>query len=246
MRSVARRVFVAIVLVVLGWWCWRAGSLERQLADGDRTLATLRYAQPLEAYSRIEDALAVLDRLPGAEPDTLQATRVQAATARYWLADYVNLLPPRDDQGQPVWREPDRLFVAANAAFRASVLAGGEPAVLGDRFERVGVAYAEVLRAGGTHDDAAYNFEVVSRLRHALAGNGESALYTAVRALADAATTGTADAQDLPGGGTLHGRPGAPLNLSMEQFKVHVPLRPTERLDWSEGAGAGDRKDRKG
>jgi hypothetical protein len=116
----------------------------------------------------------------------------------------------------------DSLLLAANAAFRAAERDTGAPPAV-ERLDRVLQAYASALKNAGFNRDTAYNFEYVSRLRDAVA---KSPRRTARPQAAPAAPA----ADDLPGGATLHGRPGThPPPTKGEEFEVLTPMDYGER-----------------
>ena len=107
--------------------------------------------------------------------------------------------------------------------------------------------YTELLKRDPDNVDAAYNFELMVRLRDAASKAKPAApskREDPARALQK--PTGVAMAGDLPEGRTVHGEPGAPPpNTDMTQFKMHIPVRPDERQGGSD-AGQGQKKIRKG
>ncbi len=255
MSSVIPRIVMAVAMVTLGWLCWRAGRIEGRMAEADRELATLRYAPPLQAYDETDDSVGSLDRMLQAVLGRSSDAERRRATARYWLAEFDTLLPARDVDGQPVHDDPVRLLVGANAVYRATVRAGGEPEAMADRLQDATDAYADVLRADPTQVDAAYNYEFVARLRDALARGRQPPPARPDAAQSGTGPDGPRDPERrapglLPVGPTLHGWPGAPPPaMTSDQlddpFRVYVPLRPTERKESNE-AGKGPLRPRKG
>lgn len=250
MNSLTARIVLATGLLTLGVLCWRAGRLEGRMAEASRDLAMLRYASPIDAYDDIAGSIGLADRFTRAVLGRSNDLGRQRATAQYWLADLATLQPERDSDGRLLDDDPRRLFVGANAAYRAATGAGADDAVVAERLEGVLAAYADVLRVDPTHADAAYNYEFVARLRAALSAGRRPTMtkFGAVGDDTDAAPGSEPAAFDggMPDGPTLHGVPGAPpLDVPVDQFKVHVPLRPTERQE-SNDAGKGPRKSRKG
>lgn len=251
MNSLTTRITGAVLLLAVGILCWRAGRIEIRMAAADRDLVTLQYETPVATYDEIASAIGYADRLTRAALGRSADAERGAVTARYWREEFATILPEHDPEGKPVVDDPQRLFVNANAAYRAALLAGPDPETVAERLDAVLQAYADVLRADPTYVDAAYNYEFVARLRPSLAAGQEpprlrldwlEAAATAGEFGAGVAMTG----DDLPAGPTLHGLPGAPpLDESMQQFKVYVPLRPTEREE-SDEAGKGPQKKRKG
>src|SRR5262249_4073152 len=127
------------------------------------------------------------------------------STADYWQSAYAALQPKRDAAGSIAETDPDVLMLAANAAFRTTQGETDRNAAL-RKLDGVVKGYAEVLKAGPTAEDAAYNYEYAIRLRDALAKARPAPPGKAVAAQARIA----ADEGDLPVGPTLHGRPGGP------------------------------------
>ena len=208
MSSVMPRIVMAFAMVTLGWLCWRAGRIEGRMAEADRELATLRYAPPLQSYDEIDDSVGSLDRMLQALLGRSSDAERRRATARYWLAEFDTLLPARDVAGQPVHDDPVRLLVGANAVYRATVRAGGEPEAMADRLQDATDAYADVLRADPTQVDAAYNYEFVARLRDALARGRQPP-----HARPDAAQSGTGPGEAGRGRPTRCDRDGRRIGL---------------------------------
>lgn len=252
MHTHSSRLVLAAVLVIVGALCWRAGRIEGRMAAAGRDLATLRYALPLDGYDQIAAATGTVDRLWRLVLGRTEDLERQRATARYWLGEFDVLRPERDVDGALVDEDPLRLFVGANAAYRAVVRAGGDPEVLADRLGDVLSAYADVLRADPNHPDSAYNYEFVARLRRSL-DQGQrppKVRFDASLLAADSVSESGADADpsgaQLPDGPTLHGLPGGPPpDMTLDQLLMYAPLRPTEREE-SDAAGKGPRKARKG
>ena len=61
------------------------------------------------------------------------------------------------------------MFIAANAAFRASMADPADRTTTVDRLDRVLQAYTDVMRTDPDNADAAYNYEYVSRFRDTVA-----------------------------------------------------------------------------
>ena len=85
-------------------------------------------------------------------------------------------------------------------------------------------AYAAVLKASPRHADAAYNYEYVSRVRDRVASRVPGKTPPALAPVA------AARAGDLPGGPTIHGRPGGPPpEAKAEEFQVIAPMEYGDR-----------------
>ena len=250
MNSLMARIVLTSLLLTLGALCWRAGRIEGRMAEADRDLATLE-SMRIDAYDAIEGSIGPADRLTRSVLGRSNDAARQRATVQYWLAEFATLRPERDTDGNLVNDDPERLFVGANAAYRATIWAGDDGETVAERLEGVLEAYADVLRVDATHVDAAYNYEYVARLRAALSAGRRppNARLDAVQAGADPGgqpRSNLAAQGQLPDGPTLHGWPGAPpRDMTVDQFRVYVPLRPTEREE-SNDAGKGPQKARKG
>lgn len=239
MKAVLGRAVVALVFFALGGAFLTASQLERRAAVAHQTLATLRYAEPASEYADIEQSVGYLSRVPWLTDAMLTDVRDHHASADYWQANYATLAPQRDATGGLTEKNPHRLFLAANAAYREAQVAAGDRAATLRQLDDVLKSYTDVLKISPEHMDAAYNFEYVVRLRDTLAkARGP------VKPQPVAGENETAG--DLPAGSTLHGQPGAPPpGVSMSQFKMVVPMRPDERKEQPE-AGKGPVKVRKG
>jgi hypothetical protein len=194
--------------------------------------------------------------------DVLGDLRARRATAQYWDSMYGALSLARDATGEPVEKNPDMLFLAANAAYRAGQRAGGDRLAAVRALDAVIANYAEVLKKSPGHVDAAYNYEYAVRARDAAVRSRETPRNNPGGAAQrgspgeparppakgqQAANEHVAPAGDLPAGPTIHGRPGAPpSDTDMKKFKVLAPMRPDERQGTPDTAGANKRPLRKG
>lgn len=207
--TIAIRVIGAFLFLGGAALARNEAQLARAEADAWRQLATLHY----DRASSVE--MPGGGMLAGAFDDDVDAPRLQA-TVEYWLGRYDDLV---EQQGGAT--NPDVLFVAANAAFRA---ARREQAVGPDaarQLDPVLRTYAGVLRAAPRHADAAYNLEYVARLRNRLAGM-KPLPSSKDRELPRGA--GPVQTTDLPPGPTVHGLPGGPPpELKTEEFEVLTP-----------------------
>jgi hypothetical protein len=207
--TIVIRVLGALLLLGAAALARNEARLARAEAAAWQQLVTLRY-----------DAASSVD-MPGgrmlasAFGDAVDTPRLQA-TVEYWLGRYDDLV---EEQGGAT--NPDVLFVAANAAFRA---ARREQAVGPDaarQLDPVLRTYAGVLRAAPRHADAAYNLEYVARLRNRLAGMKP---LPAAKGRDVPRGAGPIQTTDLPRGPTVHGLPGGPPpELKTEEFEVLTP-----------------------
>jgi hypothetical protein len=234
MKVVAGVVVLALVLMGVGFVSLNESAATRSAAGVYQSLATLDYEAGLD-----DGASSLLARLP-LPIATDEGIAVERARTDYWLARYEALTPLAGVGGGRPADDPDVLFIAANAAYRASHPEVGTPTAAVDRLDSVLQIYAEVLRRDPGYLDAAYNYEYISRLRDRVArGRG----VPKPRTDPNAPVIGG----DLPAGPTPHGRPGGkPPEMPMNDFRTIVPM-PEERLDQTEGRpGQGGPRRRRG
>jgi hypothetical protein len=217
MRSFAATIVLVIVLVAAGGILWTASQRETRLAAAEYRLFTLRYET---AATDLADAAApgLLDPVVGRLSPVGAA---EQAAASYWLGDLEVLATAED---------PDLRLLAANAEYRALRRTGGPWQGVVGRLDAISKRYADIVRTDPSNEDAAYNYEFVTRLRASVVGAK----------------------QPLPGGDyaffnvTPHGVAGAPPEESdAKKFKMIVPMLPDERQE-AEEAGRTGRKLRKG
>jgi hypothetical protein len=247
-RAVSVRAVLIALLAGAGWLCWTAGQLQSRLADANGRMIMLQYDGSLSEYDDIEQSLGYVERLPAAAARIVAALDESRATALYWDRRYGALSLARDASGQLVETNPDVLFLAANALYRAGRRTDADRAAIVGALDVAIATYADVLRQTPGHIDAAYNYEYAVRARDAAARRGD--------APRDRPTGGgpprvgnddSAPQHDLPAGPTLHGRPGAPPpDQENSTFKVLVPTQPEERQGNPDQAGEGSRRVRKG
>ncbi len=216
MKHLITRGVIAIVLLVAAWLSWSEATLAARVADARQQMATLQFT--------IDDGLApsaaLSDYLPGAQGRLADDIRRIRATTAYWIGAYDDVIEERSQE-----LDPEVLLTAANAAFRASERdPGSSQQEQVQRLDGVLQAYAAVLKASPRHADAAYNYEYVSRVRDQeaarVAGKTPPVAVAAVRARAG----------DLPGGNTIHGRPGGPPpEAKAEEFQVIAPMEYGDR-----------------
>lgn len=238
MKRTVLRGTAAVILAAGAWVCWREATLSGQVAEARLHLATLRF----DADDALAPALTLSDFLPGDGEPLAERVRDQRATAAYWLARYDEVMRVGREEGAS-----GRLALAANAAFRAAQLQGGAGDEGARRLDSVLDAYAAVLRADPSNLDAAYNFELVARLRDVVArttppkpakagGSGTLGRKPAVQVRAG----------DLPDGPTIHGQPGGPPpDTRAEEFQIITPMDYGEREGQPESSPGGQLK-RKG
>ena len=234
MRSAVAGLLVALVLFVAGAAAWSQARLARSVADAHQRLATLN----LDEADGIDAATTAFSLLPWPTGSSLsEDVRRHRATVAYWRSEYRQLtsaLPSSGTNPGGSSADPAVMFVAANAAFRASLSDPSDRAATIDRLDRVIQAYADVLRAQPGNADASYNYEYVVKFRDTLAKKPSTRITKEQRRV-----DGELDMSvDLPVGPTIHGRPGGPpQDMPMQQFKTVTPMKFEEREELEPGRG---------
>jgi len=203
-------LFVLGLMCALGGAiCWHLASLERDIASTGALLLTLQY----EAAGQ-NAAKAASYFTPNS---SLKASRQLGATADYWSQQYATLTRNTSSNADSDQQDAERLFIAANAAFREwqNRAQNDSPQVSLEQLESVIKGYADVVKKQSENQDAAYNYEFAVRQREILAGR-----------------TKPANAHPLSDHVTIHGKPGAaPKGNSSGEFKIIVPQQPDERKE---------------
>jgi hypothetical protein len=257
MKPVVGPLVAAIVLALIGVAFWTVGQTDRRIADVHAQLATLQYTAAATSGEDVDQLLTFERRVPVVGPAASTDLRDTRASAAYWRSDYPAIAPNKDSNGLVAETDPAILFLAANAAFRASQTTTDRNETV-RRLDSVVKSYGDVLKtqaAGcGTGSgqtacearamDAAYNYEFVVKTREMIARPRPGmSMRNAPHALPKPVDESTAD---LPSGATLHGTPGGPPPaVDMNQFKIVIPKRGEERKD-APDAGKGGAKIRKG
>ncbi len=233
MRAAIGGLLIALLLFAGAWTCWSQAQLAERVATAHQRLAVLQFADD----EGIDDAMTIFTRVPLPGGSLTSDVRSERATRAYWRSEYQQLMnasPQSGGNANETSSDPDVMFVAANAAFRASMKDPSDRAATVDRLDRVIQAYADVLRVKPANADASFNYEYVTRFRDAFAKTkGKVKPQDLLK------PNGDLDASvDLPLGPTIHGRPGGPpQDLPMQQFRTVTPMRFEEREELEPGRG---------
>jgi hypothetical protein len=221
MKNVAVGIVLALALFVAGAASWSRARLTREVAEAHRRLATLHYD--------VDDHIGtstLWSRLPWPAGSSENDVRRHRATVSYWLSRYDSLTDLTLATGGQALTDPQTLFVAANASWRAIPPPTANRKATIDRLDGVIQAYADVLRRDPSAADAAFNYEFVSKVRDTLA----KAPPTRGPVKEKKAEKPENVSLDLPAGLTVHGRPGGPPEgTDMSDFKTISPMRYDER-----------------
>lgn len=195
------QLLIVILLVAAGAILWRSSEHERRLAEAERDLVTLKYADAAEGAAQPSGRLADLMPLSTAKADA----KALESTAGYWSGEY-----------DKATENPDAKLLAANAAFRRAREQGGSWQAVVGRLDSVVKQYAEILRDNPNNSEAVFNYEYVVRLRALLAQ----------RKLPVPPVDAKVNGLTIHG---FEGAP--PEEAEMKKFKMIVPMRPDERLE---------------
>ncbi|MBM61513.1 MAG: hypothetical protein CL484_01045 [Acidobacteria bacterium] len=221
-------LIATLVLMCLAFASLMLSQLERRIADADRDLATLNFIRATERYDAIASTLATTDRLPWLLPKTRNTVSLRQASVRYWTGDYDPIVAHYASPDSPnISNNPELQFVVANANYLSARRPDDsrQDLTLGALDHAIGV-YRRFLETNDNHLEAAFNYELMVRLRKQIAEG------------------------DVPP--PFH-RPTAPGNegeepeeAEMEDVQIYVPrdrlVDPEDTNDPTIGAGATIRK----
>ena len=167
----ALRYLVPALLLAAAALALLAGSrLERRLAAADRALATLDLAGAAAGYDGVAASLATTGRIPGLLGGFRDKVAVKQAAVRYWRGDYLPIVTFYDSPDSPsIAGNVDLRLLVANARYRAGQRPdASRDMALGALDRAIGV-YRRVIEANQGHPDAAFNYELMVRLRARIA-----------------------------------------------------------------------------
>ena len=166
-RTALRYLIAAILLGGVAVTLLQAARLERRVAQADQEMATLNLSRAAQEYDEVADSLAVIGRLPWLRGMQDEVT-VRQAAVRYWHGDYVSLVADYTSADSL-----DLQFVVANADYRSVQRPdSSRELALGTLDHAIGV-YRRLLEGNEAHLEAAFNYEVMVRLRNRIAGGDE-------------------------------------------------------------------------
>jgi hypothetical protein len=253
MKSILTPLVLALLLLAAGVASWTLGQAQERMAQVETQVATLEYGAVADDDGELERFLASATRVPRFGDEMAQAAKSGRATAAYWLGRYEGLALERDAGGALIERDPRLLLLAANAAFRAGRLDTVDRDTALERLDVIVANYADVLKSGplsnagdvdGSGSDAGPGGDVIDVLADA-AYNYE--LATRMRTTLERARPGAKpEPKPESAPSTIHGRQGGPpKNADVNEFRVVIPKRSDERDQNPEG-GQGQQRIRKG
>ncbi len=173
MKTLLRYLVPALLLAAAALALLAGSRLERRLAAADRALATLDLAGAAAGYDGAAASLAPTARLPGLLAGLRDSVAVKQAAVRYWRGDYLPIVTFYDSPDSPsIAGNVDLQLLVANARYRATQRPdASRDMALGALDRAIGV-YRRVLEANDANVDAAFNYELMVRLRARIAAGG--------------------------------------------------------------------------
>ena len=145
-------------------------QVERRFAEADRDLATLNLSRAARGYDEVAESLASIARIPWLFDETTQRVESRRAAVRFWQGSFNSLVAEYSSPDNPsTVNNVDLQFIVANADYLSRLRPGGSRDVaLGALDQGIGV-YRRLLETNDTHLEAAFNYELLIRLRAEIA-----------------------------------------------------------------------------
>jgi hypothetical protein len=225
MSGVMGRAVLAMLLLIAGGLGWMAGRLEGRVADGARRLATLEPDASNGAGDEASRLRPLAERVPWSAR-RYDELRWQRVARRYFLSGDAGVLPPPADGSAA---DPRIQIVLANLEFQMARRLRTDRQTLLQKLDGVITRYTDVLKNSPGSEDAAYNFELATRAR----------LAVARRARTSPGPESIDQPSDrTPAQPTVHGTRGdAPPQAQMKPFNLITPQQPDERKQLDAGQG---------
>lgn len=230
MKSVIGYVVAAIVVAFLGGVLLTASRLDRSLAESQENLVTQKYAESLATFDTAERYYGYASRLPWIGGAPLNDVRARRATTQYWQRQYAAIVPQGTEPVATVDEDNIALqMVVANAVFRIGQAGSKNKQSTLDALDTSINAYLTVLKNTPRHENAAYNYEYLVRLRQEVEKGRRK--------------PGEGEGEDGP-----EGRGGGPTpeQGNMNDFKIYIPLESEELQQGSGSSGKAAPTEKKG
>jgi hypothetical protein len=229
MKGITGYLLSAVVLALAGGALLVAASLDRDLATAAEHVAAQKYDDVEPTYEAAEQYYDYASHLPGIGDGPANDIRAKHATLHYWQKDYAAVIPQQTDPIGAVPQDNTGLqLVIANAVYRTAQPKMKDKESTIAALDQSIITYVSVLKNSPRNEDAAFNFELLVRLRDEVDKGKRK--------------PGPADAV-LKG---PDGAAGAPptIDSTMSDFKIYIPLESQERQDQGVAgkAGGGKRK----
>jgi len=228
-KSVTAYLIAALMFGTVGVVALTASRLERQLADAQERTSTQQYTLAQRSLEAADGYLQYAQWLPRIGDNTVREVRARQAALQYWQGGYEKVLPAQAEPVAAVDESNDELqLVVANAAFRVGLKGVTDKTAAVQALNEAANGYLTVLKNNHWHEEAAYNYEYVIRLRDEIA-------------------KGRKPPSAQPQQGMDLGESGAPSDAtSTKGFQIYVPLQGDEKSPEGGDAGKAAEKVRKG
>ncbi|HXD73846.1 MAG TPA: hypothetical protein VN628_08925 [Vicinamibacterales bacterium] len=229
MKGITAYLVLAVALALLGAGLMKAASLDRDLAAAQEHVVAQKYDDVEPTYETAEKYYDYASHIPGIGAGPANDIRTLHATLHYWQKDYAAVIPQQSDPvGSVPADNPDMQLVVANAVYRVNQTKMKDKETTIAALDQSILTYVTVLKNAPRNEDAAYNFELLVRLRDEIdKGKRKPGPSEMVLKGPDGAA-------------------GAPpqIDSSMSDFKIYIPLESQERQDQGVAgkAAAGKRK----
>jgi len=229
MKGITGYLLSAVALALVGGVLLSAGHLDRDLATALEHVAAQKYDDVEPTYETAEKYYDYGGRLPWVGDGPAHDIRAKHAALHYLQKDYAAVVPQQTDPVGSVAQDNVALqLVIANAVYRTAQSKMKDKETTLAALDQGIASYVAVLKNAPRSEDAAYNFELLVRLRDEVDKGKRKP-----------------GPQDL----VLKGPDGAAgeppkMDSSMSDFKIYIPLESQERQDQGVAgkAGAGKRK----
>ncbi len=173
MKTALRCLVPAAILAAAALALLAGSRLERRLATADRALATLDLDGAAAGYDRIAASLATTARIPGLLGGQREAVAAKQAAVRYWRGDYLPIVTFYDSPDSPsIAGNVDLQLLVANARYRIGQRPDASREMALGALDRAIGVYRRVIEANDGHAEAAFNYELMVRLRNRIAAGG--------------------------------------------------------------------------
>lgn len=227
MRTAAGYFIFVVVFVLAGIGLLMASAFERDMADAQQHLSTMRFDEASASLAKATTDARYATWIPSVGVSAQKDIRLRQASLDYWQRRYDAIIPRQSDPVGAVEADNVNLqMVVADAAYRVGQGTTKDKASTIQALDEAISNYLSVLKNDRWDEDAAYNYEYLVRLRDDIAKGRKKQVDEGVQS-----QLGTA---------------GAPAkSASTKEFQIYVPLQGNERTEAAQ-AGKGTPVKRKG
>lgn len=216
MRAISAFLAAAVIFALVSAGFAMAGFVDGDIAEAQqRSIAGTD--EPLAAaLDRAEPYYDYASRLPWVGKSAVNDIRARKAALHYWRQDYSTLIEnPQEPFAAIPTDNVELQFLVAGALYRQGLAGAKDRATTIAALDVAIDAYQTVLKNADRHERAAYNYELLVRLRNEIVKGQRKAL---------------SPEPEVP-----HGRSGAPeIRSDTGEFKVYIPLESGERAKGGE------------